>query len=67
MSTDALLVPPGTVKKAMMGFKADAVENGVVVSKIYIVQAAGQNPVQQVMTYIYPSMADALDSLRKDV
>ena len=62
-----LLVPNGTTMAELKSVSIQAVDNGVVLTKIFLIQETNRAPYQTQTTLIYSSMKEALESILKEI
>lgn len=62
-----LLVPPGTAMAELKSVSIQAVDNGVVLTKVFLIQETTRAPYQTQSTLIYPSMKEALETVLKEI
>lgn len=67
MSLTGLVVPPGTVSSTLGAFDCRSVDNGVILTKVFVIVEAGRPPYQVQKAFVYPSMKEAIDALMDDV
>jgi hypothetical protein len=66
-TTPGLMVPPGTVRQALGAFDCRSVDNGVILTKVFLIEEAGRPPYQVQKAFVYPTMKEAIDVLMSDV
>jgi hypothetical protein len=50
----------------LLGFNAQAIENGFIVSKNYFVQESGRPPAQLQRTLYFPTLKEVVENLSSD-
>lgn len=63
----SLMVPMGTTSATLGAFDCRSVDNGVILTKVFIVVEAGKPPYQVQKAFVYPTMKEAIDVLMSDV
>lgn len=63
----SLMVPPGTTSATLGAFDCRSVDNGVILTKVFIVIEAGKPPYQVQKAFVYSTMKEAIDVLMSDV
>jgi len=66
-SNAPLLLPQGVATQTLLGFNAQAIENGFIVSKNYYVQESGRPPAQLQRTLYFPTLKEVVENLSSDV